>query len=172
MNCLHNVTYGCIVMTHGASQRCRKSRTSQSCARFAAAIRSFARRRRQDGSRLLRLPTASISVSSTSRAIETGCSNSGHEDCIHREAFRSVGRTSAFICQQQKHIAERHCEPRSGGFSTAKEEAWVNGHQVGATRFSWNIGLIVCYRQSWNRSMNYWCPTSDGRFRRHRFRRS
>jgi hypothetical protein len=171
MNCLHNVTYGCTVVTHGASQRRRKSRTSQSCARFAAAFRSFTRRSRQDGSRLLRLPTASISVSSTSRAIETGCSNSGHEDRVHREAFRSVGRTSAFICQQQKHIAERHCEPRSGGFSTAKEEAWVNGHQVVATRFSWNIGLIVCYRQNWNRFTNCWCLTSDGRSTPHRFRR-
>jgi len=171
MNCLHNVTYGCTVVTHGASQRRGKSRTSQSCARFAAAIRSFARRSRQNGSRLLRLPTASISVSSTSRAIETGCSNSGQEDRVHREAFRSVGRTSAFVCQQQKHIAERHCEPRSGGFSTAKEEAWVNGHQVGATRFSWDIGLIVCYRQNWNRFTNCWCLTSDGRSTPHRFRR-
>jgi hypothetical protein len=47
----------------------------------------------------------------------------------------------------------------------------VNGHQVGATRFSWNIGLIVCYRQSWNRFMTCWCRTSDGRSR-HQFRRS
>jgi hypothetical protein len=170
MNCLHNVTYGCTVVTHGASQRRRKSRTSQPCARFAAAIRSIARRSGQDGSRLLGLPAASISVSSTSRTIETRCSNNGHEDRVHREAFRSVGRTSAFICQQQKHIAERHCEPCSGGFSSAKEEAWVNGHQVVATRFSWNIGLIVCYRQNWNRFTNCWCPTSDGRSTPHRFR--
>jgi hypothetical protein len=171
MNCLYNVTCGCTVVTHGASQRRRKSRTSQSCARFAAAIRSFARRSRRDGPRLLCLPPASISVSSTSRAIETGCSNSGQEDCVHREAFRSVGRTSAFIRQQQKHIAERHCEPRSGGFSTAKEEAWVNGHEVVATRFSWNIGLIVCYRQNWNRFTNCWCQTSAGCSTPHRFRR-
>jgi hypothetical protein len=171
MNCLHNVTYGYTVVTHGASQRRRKSRTSQSCARLTAAIRSFARRSRQDGPRLRRLPTASISVSSTSRTIETGCSNSGHEDRVHREAFRSSGRTSAFICQQQKHIAERHCEPRSGGFFTPKEEAWVNDHQVVATRFTWNTGLIVCYRQNWNRFTNCWCLTSDGRSTPHRFRR-
>jgi len=171
MNCLRYVTYGCTVVTHGTSQRRRKSRTSQSCAWFAAAIRSFARRGRQDGSRLLRLPTASISVSSTSRTIETGCSNSEHEDRVHREAFRSVGRTPACICQQQRHIVERHCEPRSGSFSTAKEEAWVNGHPVVATRFSWNTGLIVCYRQNWNRFMNCWCLTSAGRSTPHRFRR-
>src|SRR5437867_7681430 len=73
MNCLHNVTYGCTVVTHGASQRCRKSRASQSCTRFAAAVRSSARRSRQDGSRLLRLPTPSLSISSTGRTIETGC---------------------------------------------------------------------------------------------------
>ncbi len=171
MNCLHNVTYGCTVVTHGASQRCRKSRASQSCTRFAAAVRSSARRSRQDGSRLLRLPTPSLSISSTGRTIETGCSNRRREDCVHREAFRGVGRTSAFVRRQQRLIAERHCEPRSGGFSTAKEEAWVNGHQVGATRFSWSIGLIVCYRQNWNRFMNCWCLTSDGRFR-DQFRRS
>src|SRR5262245_6294632 len=143
MNCLNNVTSSCTVVTHGASQRRRKSRTTQSCARFAAAVRSFARCSRQDGSRLRGLPTTSISISSTSRAIEAGCSSSGPEDCVHCEAFRSVGRTVAYVCQQQKHFAERHREPRSGGFPTAKEKAWVNDHQVVATRFSWNIDLIV-----------------------------
>ena len=172
MSCLHNVTYGCILVTHGAGQRCRKSRASQSCARFAAAIRFFAGCGRQDGSRLLRLPTPSISISPTSRAIETGCSCRGCEDCFHREAFRSAGRTSAFIRQQERHIAQRHCEPCSGGFSPAEDEAWVNDHQVGAARFSWNIGLIVCYRQSWNGFLTCWCRTSAGRFRRQRFRRS
>jgi hypothetical protein len=171
MNCLHNVTCGCTVVTHGASQRCRKSRASQSRTRFAAAIRSSARCRRQDGSRLFRLPTPGISVSSTGRTIETGCTSSGREDCVHREAFRSVGRTSAFIRQQERHIAQRYCQPCFGGFSLAENEAWVNGHQVVATRFSWNIGLIVCYRQNWNRFMKCWCLTSDGRSRRHRIRR-
>ena len=171
MNCLHNVTYGCTVVTHDASQRCRKSRASQSCTWFAAAIRPFARRSKQDGSRLLRLPTPSISISSTSRTIETRCPDRRREDRLHCEAFRSVGRTSAFIRWHQRLIAQPSCEPGSGGFSAAKEEAWVNGHQVGATRFSWNIGLIVCYRQSWNRFMNCWCLTSDGRCR-HQFRRS
>ena len=171
MKCLRDVTCGCILVTHGASQRYRKSRASQSCTQFAAAIRTPTGCRRQDGSRLLCLPPSSISISSTSRTIEKRCSHHRRQDCVHSKAFRSVGRTSAFICQQQKHIAERHGEPRSGGFSTAKEEAWVNDHQVGATRFSWNIGLIVCCRQSWNRSMSSWCPTSDGRSSRQRFRR-
>jgi hypothetical protein len=154
MNCLHNVTYGCTVVTHGASQRCRESRASQSCTRFAAAIRSSSGRSGQDGSRLLRFPTPSISISSTSRTIETGCSHCGREDCVHGEAFRSVGRTSPFVRQDERLIAQRHCKPCSGGVSPAEKEAWVNGHQVGATRFSWNIGLIVCYRQNWNRFMN------------------
>jgi hypothetical protein len=48
----------------------------------------------------------------------------------------------------------------------------VNGHQVDAARFSWNIGLIVCYRQSWNRSMDCWFPTNDGRSTRRKFRRN
>ena len=172
MNCLYNVTCGCILVTHGASQRCRKSRASQSCTRFAAAIRFSAGCGRQDGSRLLSLPTSSISISPTSRTIETGCSCHGCEDRFHREVVGSVGRTSAFIRQQERHIAQPHCEPCSGGFSPAEDEAWVNGRQVVATRFSWNIGLIVCYRQSWNRSMNCWCPTSDGQSIRQGFRRN
>ena len=172
MNCLNNVTCGCILVTHGASQRIRKSRASQSCTRFAAAIRFSAGCGRQDGSRLLSLPTPSISISPTSRTVETRCSGGGCEDRFHRKAFGSVGRTSAFIRQQKRHIAQRHCGPCCGGFSPAEEEAWVNDHHVGATRFSWNIGLIVCYRQNWNRSMDCWRPTSDGRSTRQGFRRN
>jgi len=172
MNCLLSVTYGCTVVTNGSSQRGRKSRASQSCAGFAAAIRSLAGCSRQDGSRPLRIPTPSLSISSASRAIKTGCSDNRRQDCVHRKAFRKVGRTSAFLRQFQRPIAERHCEPRFGGYSPAEQEAWVNGHQVGATRFSWNIGLIVCYRQSWNRFMNCWCPTSGGHCRQPQFRRS
>src|SRR6266496_4166025 len=172
MNCLHNVTCGCTLVTHGASQRYGKSRASQSCTRFAAAIRFSARCGRQDGSRLLSLSPPSISIFSTSRTIETGCSGRGCKNCFHREAFGNVGQTSACIRQQKRPIAQRNCEPCSGGFSPAEEEAWVNGHQVGATRFSWNIGLIVCYRQSWKRSTDCWCPTSDGRSTRQRFRRN
>jgi hypothetical protein len=172
MNCLNNVTCGCTLVTHGASQRYRKSRASQSCTRFVAAIRYFAGCGRQDGSRLLRLPTPSIPISPTSRTIETGCSDHGCEDRFHREAFRSIGRTSAFIRQQKRLIAQRHCEPCCGGFSSGEEEAWVNDHQVVATRFSWSIGLIVCYRQNWSRSMTCWYPTGDGRSRRQQFRRN
>jgi hypothetical protein len=172
MNCLRHVTYGCILVTHGARQRDRQSRTSQSCTRFATAIRFFAGCSGQDGSRLLGLPTSSISISSTSRAIETRCSGRGCEDCFHRETFRSAGRAFTFMRGQKRLITQRSCEPRAGGVSAAEEEAWVNGHQVGATRFSWNIGLIVCYRQNWNRFMDCWCPTSDGRSTRQRLRRN
>lgn len=172
MKCLHNVTYGCTFVTHGASQRGRKSRTSQSCARFAAAIRSLARCSRPDGSRPLRIPPPSLSISSASRTIKAGCSDNGRQDCVHRKAFRSVGRTSAFLRQRQKPVVERHCEPGVGGYPPAEQKAWVNGQQVGATRFSWNIDLIVCYRQSWNRFTNCWCPTNDGRCRRRQLRRN
>ena|SRR6266850_3532786 len=172
MKCLRDVTCGCTLVTHGASQRHRKSRASQSCAEFAAAIRLFAGCSRQDGSRVLCIPPPSISISSTSGTIETGCSRHRRQDCVHGKAFRKTRGTAAFIRQCQRFIAQRYCEPCSGSFSPSEEEAWVNDHQVGATRFSWNIGLIVCYRQSWNRSMSCWCPTSDGRFKRQRFRRN
>ena len=171
MKCLHSVICGCILVTHGASQRRRKSRTSQSCTHVAAAIRLSVGCSRQDGSRLLYLPPPSISISSTSRAIETGCSHHRRQDCVHCEAFGNAGRTPTFICQHQRVVAERHCEPGVGGFPSAEGKAWVNDHQVGATRFSWNIGLIVCYRQSSNRSMSCWYPISDGRSKRQRIRR-
>ena len=170
-----NVTYGYIYMTHDAGQRYRKSRETQSRTGFAAAFRRSARCGKQNGSRLLSLATASVPIPSASRAIETGCSSRGCEDRVYRQAFRKVGRTLAVIRQQKRVVSERHCESCPGGFSPAEEEAWVNGHQVGTTRFSWNIGLIVCYRQSWNRSLSYWCPTSGGsssRQSRKRFRRN
>ena len=168
MNCLHHVTYGCTLVTHGASQRLRKSRTSQSCAQFAAAIRSSARCSGQNGSRLLCLPSPSIPISSTSRTIKRGRSCHRHQDCFHSESFRKVGGTSAVLCQCQRLIAQRHCEPCSGGFSPAEKKAWMTGQPVGTTRFNWNIVLIACYQQSWNRSMTCWFPTGDGQSKRHR----
>jgi hypothetical protein len=172
MDCLNNVIYGCTLATYGASQRCRKSRASESCTRFVAAIRLSARCRRQDGSGLLRLTASGLSISPASRPIKTRCSGRGREYRIHGKAFRSVGRTSACIRLRQRLFAQRRCKPGTGGFSSAEEEAWVNGHQVGATPFSWNIGLIVCYRQSWNKSMNCWCPISDGPCTQQRLRRN
>ena len=159
-------------MTHGAGQRYRKSRATQSRTWFAAAVRRSARCGKQNGSRLFSLATPSVSIPSTSRTIETGCSSRGCEDRLYRQAFGKVGRPSAFICQHKTVVSERHCESCFGGVSSAEEEAWVNGHKVGATRFSWNIGLIVCYGQNWNRFMNCWCLTSDGRYTRQRFRRN
>ena len=166
MNCLLNVIYGCTVVTHGTSQRRRKSRATQSCTPFAAAIRVSARCGRQDGSRLLSLSAPSISISSTSRTIETGCSVRRCKYCFYREAFGNIGRTSARIRQQKRPIAQRYCEPCSGGFSPAEEKAWVNGQPVGTTQFNWNIVLIACYQQSWKRSTSCWCPTSDGQSKR------
>ena len=167
MNCLNNVTYGCTLVTHGASQRHRKSRASQPCAQFAAAIRLLAGRRRQDGSRVRCFPPSSIPIPSASGPIKRGCSCHRCQDCVHGEAFRRIGRRAAFIRQQTRHVAERYCDSGIGGFSSTEEEAWVNGQQVGTT-FNWNIGLIVCYRQSWNRFMNCWYRTGDGRLKRSR----
>ena len=166
MNCLHHVTYGFILVTHGAGQRRRKSSTSQSCAQFAATIRSSAGCSGQNGSRLLCLSSPSISISTTSRTIETGCSVRRCKNCFYREAFGNIGRTSARIRQQKRPIAQRYCEPCSGGFSPAEKKAWVNGQPVGTTQFNWNIVLIACYQQSWKRSTSCWCPTSDGQSKR------
>ena len=172
MNCLHHVTYGCTVVTHGAGQRCRKSRTSQSCTEFAASIRSSARCSGQNGSRLRCLSSPSIPISTTSRTIKRGRSCHRHQDCFHGETFGKVGGTPAVLCQCQRHITERYCEPRSGDFSPTEEKAWVNDREVGATPFNWNIGLIVCYRRSWNRSMSCWYRTGDGECKRQRLRRN
>ena len=172
MNCLNHVIYSCIVVTHGASQRCGKSGTPQSCTWFAAANRFSAGCSEKDGSRQLSFHTSSIPVSPASRTTEAGCSCHGYEDCVHRKTFRSTSRTFAFIRGQKGLVTQRHCEPGSGGFSSTKEKAWMNDLQVGATGCNWNIGLIVCYRQNWNRFMDCWCPISDGRSTRQRFRRT
>ena len=166
MECLHYVTCGYILVTHGASQRRRKSRTSQSCAQFAAAIRSSARCSGQNGSRLLCLSSPSIPISTTSRTIKRGRSCHRHQDCFYSETFGKVGGTSAVLCQCQRRIAQRHCEPCSGGFSPAEKKAWVNGQPVGTTQFNWNIVLIAGYQQSWKRSTSCWYPTSDGQSKR------
>jgi hypothetical protein len=171
MKCLYLVTYGCILATHGASQRCRKGRTSQPCTNVAPAIQSSAGRCREYGPRPPYFPPPSLSISPTSRAIETGRSRHQCQDRVHGEAFRKARRTFAFPCQQERVIAERYCEPGIGGVPSAEGGAWVNDHEVGATRWSWNIGLIVCYRQSWSRSMNCWYRINDGRFQRQRTRR-
>src|SRR5215510_5838792 len=171
MDCLYCVTYGCILVAHGASQRCRKSRASESCTYVAAAVRSSARCSGQDGSRLRYIPPSSISLSATGRATETGCSRHRSQDCVHGETLRKAGRTPTFICQCQRVVAERHCEPGGGGVPSAEGKAWVNDLQVGATRFSWNIDLIVCYRRSWNKSTSCWSRIDDGRSRRQRIRR-
>jgi len=171
MNCLHDVIYGCILVTHVASQRGRKSRTSQSCTHIAAAIPVSAGCRGCDGSRLLYLPPSSLSISSTSGATETGCSNQRRQDSLYGEAFRGVGGTFTFIRQHQRHVAERYGESGVGGVPSTAGEAWVNDREVGAARFSWNIGLIVCYWRNWNRSMSYWYRTNDGRFKGQRIRR-
>ena len=162
MYCLHCVTYGCSLMTHDACQRCRKSGASQSCTRFASAVRPFTGCGRQDGSRLLRLATPSISISSTSRMAETGSSNRRCQDCFYRQAVGRAGPTFALLCQHERFIAGRYCKPRSRGFSPAEDKAWVIGREVGTTRFSWNIDLTVCYRQNWNRFTRCCYRINDG----------
>ena len=168
MNCLLNVIYGCV--THGASQRCRKSRATQSCTQIAPAIRSSCSRK--DGSRLRPFSPSSISISSTSWATKAGRCDHGRQDRFYSEAFRRISRTATFIREQERRFAERHSDSCIGGFSPTEEEAWVNGHEVGTTRFNWNIGSIVCCRQSGSKFMNCWCRTSDGLSKRQRFRRN
>jgi hypothetical protein len=159
---LRYVTYSCSLMTHGACQRCRKSRASQSCTRFAAAVRPSTGCRRQDGSRLLGLATTSLSIPSASRASEEGCSGRRCQDCFYRQTVLRAGPTFAVLRQHKGFIAGRHCEPRSGGLSCAEGKAWVIGHEVGTPRFSWNIDLIVCYRQNWSRFTRCCYRIGDG----------
>jgi hypothetical protein len=162
MNCLHRVTYGCTVMTHAAGQQSRESRAIESCAQIAAAIRFFAGRGRQDGSRLRGIHAASLSIPSTSRTSEERCSCHGRQDCVYGQTICRPGATFEVLRQRKGLVAGRHCRPRSGGFSSAEGKAWVIGHEVGIPRFNWNIDLIVCYRQDWNRSTRCCCRIGDG----------
>ena len=162
MNCLNCVTYGCTVMTHGAGKQSRESRAVESCAWFAAAIRFFAGRGRQNGSRLLSVHTASLSIPSTSRTPAKGCSCRRRQDCFYRQTIHRPGPTLEILRQRQGSIAGRHCGPGPGGFPSAKGEAWVIDHEVGIPRFSWNIDLIVCYRKNWNRFTRCCYRIGDG----------
>ena len=159
---LFNVTYGCTVMTYGPCYECIESRTAQSCTRFVATVRPPARRGRTDGSRLFSVAASGISVPPAGTTIETRCSVSRCEDPFYRKTFRKTGRTSPFLRRSERLVVKRHCESSAGGFAGAREKAWVNDHEVGATRSSWNIGLIACYRQSWNKFMTFWYRTNDG----------
>src|SRR5215831_13364854 len=99
MNWLNFVTCGYVLVTHNASQRGRKSRTYQSCAQFAATIRSSAGCSGQNGSRLLCLSSPSIPISTTSRTIKRGRSCHRQEDRFHGETFGKIGGTPAVLCQ-------------------------------------------------------------------------
>src|SRR5262249_47822073 len=149
------VTYGCIVMTHGSCQQCRKSHAPQSRARFAAAVRLPARCGRANGPRLLGFTTSGIPIPSTSATTETRRSGDRFQDCFHGQTFREVGGTSPFLCRYEGLVVERHRQSSAGGFADPREKAWVIDHEVVTTRYSWNIDLIVCYRQNWNRFMTY-----------------
>jgi hypothetical protein len=162
MSYLLRVTYSCILMTHGTSDRGGQSETSQSRTRSATAVRSFTGRGRPDGSRLLGFVPSSISISATSTTITAGSACRRHQDSLHDQAFRTVGRTSPLLRRQDRLVAERHCESLFGGFSRAENKAWVIDHKVDTTRFSWNIDLIVCYPPNWNKFTSCWYRTKDG----------
>jgi hypothetical protein len=150
-------------MTHGTSDGCRKSGTSQPRTRSATTVRSFAGRGRPDGSRLLGFVPSSISISATSTTIAAGSACRRCQDSIHDQAFRTVGRTPPFLRRQDGLVAERHCESLFGGFSLAENKAWVIDHKVDTTRFSWNIDLIVGCPPNWNKFTSCWYRTKDGR---------
>ena len=167
MNCLHHVTYGCTLVTHGTSQRCRQSRTSNHARgllqRFdslpdavdkmvrdcSVSPRQAYRYLQQAGRLKENVPIADAKMAFTVKLSEA-----------------LVKRLRSYAARRGVRIPQRSCEPCAGGVSAAEEEAWVNGDQVGATRFSWNIGLIVCCRENWNRFMDCWRPTSDGQSKR------
>ena len=169
---MNNVTYGCIVVTHGASEQGREGRTIESCARFAAAIRFFAGRSGQYGSRLLSFHTASLSIPSTSRTPAKGRSCRRLQDCFYRQTIHRFGPALEVLRQRKRSIAGRHCGPRSGGFPSAKGKAWVIDHEVGIPRFSWNIDLIVCYRKNWNRFTRCCYRIGDGSLEARNHRRN
>jgi hypothetical protein len=79
----------------------------------------------------------------------------GFKDCFHGETFRKVGGTSPCLCRHERLVVERHRESSVGSFADSREKAWVIDHEVVTTRYSWNINLIVCYRQNWNKCMTY-----------------
>jgi hypothetical protein len=163
---LRYVTYGCIFVSYGPSDRARKSRTPQPCTRTVAALRPLARRRRANGERLRHFSTTSLSLFAASAAPDAAGSRRRCEGGIHRQAFPRIGSAPSSLREPHRFVVERDREPSAPCGFAAETKAWLSGSHRATTRFILNIASIVCLSRNWSKSTNFSFPRYAGRLDR------
>src|ERR1700733_2973614 len=160
---LRYVIYSCMFMTYGSRRRHQKGGASQPGSSIARAVRSSARRCRQDGTGLQSISASGIPLSATSTAVEAtrGCGRS--QSGLHSQAVPKIGGACTVSRQRVRTFAERDYESSSSSAAGAETRAWLSGAQADLARFIWNIDLIVGCLANWNRLTSYWCPIGVGR---------
>ena len=157
---LQYVITGCIFMTHGTGQRCSKGRASQSRSESATRIRSTARGRRADGTRMFHLSPPGVSLPPTSGTAEGAAGRQRTEVGLYGETgtqFDSAGPVVR-ICQEPLH--QRSGQPCLARSAATRARAWLRAAPL--ETFALNIGLIVCLKISWHRSFRPWRQKSSG----------
>jgi hypothetical protein len=155
---LRRVIYSCMFMTYGPRRRYRKGGASQPGSSIARAVRSSARRCREDGTRLQGISASGISLSATGTTVEATRGGGRSQSGLHSQAISNVGGTCTVSRQRVRTFAERDCESGSDSAAGAETRAWLSAAQADLARFIWNIDLIDCCLANWSRLTSYWCP--------------
>jgi hypothetical protein len=160
---LRCVINSCILMTYGSRQRRRKSRASQSRARFAAAVQASARCSRALGARLLDLSPAGISVPAASAAVKKTSGRGRVEGGLHGEAAAQFDSTGAVVRICQKTLDQRSGQPCVARASATRARSWLSRSRLHHALSSWSIVSIVYCRRSWPKPIRFWCRINVGR---------
>ena len=156
------VIYGCTFMTNGTDQRRSQSRAAQLRVAAVAAWGRSEQPGRADGARLCHLPASSLPILGTGAQSESTGHYRRRKGCLYGQAPTKPGAASSRICAGQAVVAERVGRSSVTQIAGAEMTRWREG-QLDATRFSWNIALIVCSSSNSNRFISYWYRTSAGR---------
>ena len=81
---------------------------------------------------------------------------------VYGKTATQLDSTRTALCTRQEAARERGGHAGVARAGTTRARAWVSRNQLGHTLSSWNIVWIDCYRRSWPRLINYWCPSSAG----------
>jgi hypothetical protein len=157
MNGLTRVIYSCIVMTYGPRQRCPKGRTSESCSRVAAAVRSTAQCRRAFSTRLFDFCSTSIPLFATGSAVEGASACERIQAGIYGKASAQLDPARAVVRICQKDLNQRSRESSARGAAATRGRAWLRRSQPWRAAFNWSITLIDCRQTNWLRYISCSC---------------
>jgi hypothetical protein len=164
MTSLTNVIYGFTVMTYGARQRRPKGRTSESCSRSAAAVRSTSRCSRAIGAGLFDFASSSLSLSTAGPRVEGASSGERIQVGVHGQASTPFDSARAVVRLCQKDLDQRSRESSARGVLITRGRSWLSQSRSRRATFSWSIALIACCPTSWLRYISYSCPSGGGRW--------